>query len=93
MDFIWIRIPYLFGDNEHKFKLKTRIERSFNKNKKIKLKNPNKINNFIEVSKAAKIIIKSIFERHSQNNLILNISGRKETVKKFAERVLKKIQH
>jgi nucleoside-diphosphate-sugar epimerase len=92
-NFIWIRVPYLYGDNEHAFKLKTRIEKSFNKNKKIKLKNPNKINNFIEVSKAAKIIRKTIFERHSQNNLILNISGKKETVKKFAKRILKKIQH
>jgi dTDP-6-deoxy-L-talose 4-dehydrogenase (NAD+) len=92
-NFMWIRIPYLYGEGEHKFKLKTSIEKSFLNKKKIKLKNQNKIKNFVEVSKAAKIIVKTIFRKYSKNNLTFNINGEKITVKRFADTILKKIKY
>jgi nucleoside-diphosphate-sugar epimerase len=90
-NFTWIRIPYLYGDGEHKFKLKTYIEESFKNNKKIILKNPNKILNFIEVSKAAKIIIKNVFNKKLKKNIILNLSGEKISVTNFKNKIIKKM--
>jgi dTDP-6-deoxy-L-talose 4-dehydrogenase (NAD+) len=92
-NFIWIRIPYLYGEGEHRFKLKTMIEKYFINKKKIKLKNPNKIKNFIEVSKAAKIIVKTIFKNYTKNNLIFNLSGERISVIKFTKNILKKMQN
>jgi dTDP-6-deoxy-L-talose 4-dehydrogenase (NAD+) len=90
-NFIWIRIPYLYGDGEHEFKLKTIIEKCIQNKKKIKLKYPNRINNFIEVSKAAKKVVNIIFKKYKKNYLILNLSGKKMSVKKFVENIYKKI--
>ena len=91
-NFTWIRIPYLYGEGEHKFKLKTIVEKAYIKKKIIKLKNPNKINNFIEVSKAARIIVKNIFKTHYKNNHIFNLLGQRMSVRKFTENILKKIR-
>jgi len=88
--FKWLRISYLYGEKEQKFKLKTYIERCLKSKKKIILKNPRKKHNFIEVNDACKKIIRHIFK--NKNRKIINyIKSNKETsVKDFARYIEKK---
>jgi nucleoside-diphosphate-sugar epimerase len=88
--FRWLRISYLYGENEQKFKLKTYIEECIKNKKKIILKNPEKKHDFIEVNNACKKIIEQIFKK--KNKKIINYirSNRELSVANFTKFVEKK---
>jgi fructose 1,6-bisphosphatase len=88
--FRWLRISYLYGEHEQKFKLKTYIEECIKNKKKIILNNPKRKHDFIEINNACKKIIEQIFKK--KNKKIINYirSNRELSVANFTKFVEKK---
>ena len=86
--FSWCRVFYLYGQGEHKDRLVPYINRKLRYKKKVQLKNYNSIRDYLNVSKAAMMIVKVI---NNDNVKVINIcSGRPITIKKLAEQIANK---
>jgi dTDP-6-deoxy-L-talose 4-dehydrogenase (NAD+) len=88
--FKWLRISYLYGENEQSFKLKTYIEESLRNKKKIILKNPKMKHDFIEVNNACKQIIRHIFKNKNKKIISYIKSNKKITVENFTKYIKRK---
>ena len=87
--FKWCRVFYLYGNNEKPQRLYSIIINNLKKNKSINLGSGDQIRDYLEVSKAGKIIINYIF---SKSNGAKNIcSGKPISIKKFALNIEKKM--
>ena len=88
-EFNWHRLFYLYGDGQHKKKLFSLINDKLKKNKKVLLTNGNQIRDYINVKKAAKIIVKNSMSNKSPE--VINVcSGKGIKVKDFAIKIAKK---
>ena len=56
VDFLWLRLFFLYGDGEDEAKLSFYVKSRLRAGKKVLLSDGNQIRDFIEVTKAAKII-------------------------------------
>jgi dTDP-6-deoxy-L-talose 4-dehydrogenase (NAD+) len=88
IDFLWCRLFYLFGNGEPKEKLFSYLKSKLIKKEKITLGNKNIVRDYLNIKKAAKIIVENSLK---DTNGPLNIcSGKGVTLKEIADKMIKK---
>ncbi len=84
----WLRVFYIYSENDHKKKLIPTLIDKLKKNKKVLIKNPYVIRDYITLDKAVKKILSS----HKKKSTIQNICSSKGTsLLKLAKKLEKKL--
>jgi nucleoside-diphosphate-sugar epimerase len=87
-NFIWLRPFFLYGGKEQNTRLVPTILNSIKKNKKVKIKFPNVVRDFIHVNKASLLIIKYL-KQYDKKILVKNIcSGKGMSIINFAKFII-----
>jgi dTDP-6-deoxy-L-talose 4-dehydrogenase (NAD+) len=88
IDFLWCRLFYLFGIGEPKEKLFSLLKSKLKKKEKIILGNKNIVRDYLNIKKAAKIIVENSL---GNTNGVFNVcSGKGVTLKEIADKMIRK---
>ena len=87
--FKWLRVFYIYSENDHKKKLIPTIIKKLKQNKKILIKNQYVIRDYINLDEAVKQILSS----HKKKSIVQNICSSKGiSILKIAKRLQKKLK-
>jgi dTDP-6-deoxy-L-talose 4-dehydrogenase (NAD+) len=90
IDFSWLRIFFVHSRSDHSQKIIPYIYSQIEKNKKIIIKSPNAVRDYIKVKKLAKIIMRISTKKKIKP--IYNLcSGKPDTIKNIATEIAKKL--
>lgn len=86
--FKWLRVFYIYSENDHKKKLVPTLIKKLKQNKKVLIKNPYVVRDYINLDNAVKKILSS----HKKKSTIQNIcSSRGTSLLKLAKNIEKKL--
>ena len=90
IDFSWLRIFFVHSRRDHFQKIIPYIYNQIEKNKKIIIKSPNAVRDYIEVETLAKIIM-TISTKQKVEPIYNLCSGQPDTIKNIATKITKKL--
>ena len=85
-NYLWLRIFYIYGNNNYENKLYNYIKIKKYKNELIYLSNPNLIRDFIHIKKAVKLIKNKFI---TDKGIVNICTGKGMTIKNFTSKVIK----